>query len=112
MAQVKVHETPVDDEHLDHDHDHHGGSFQTYWIIAGVLLAATLTEVYLSEQLPAMGITGGALAGAMLGIAVFKAALVIMFYMHLKYEKGILWLIFLLPFFLVSLLFFALFAQP
>ncbi len=59
-----------------------------------------------------MGITGGALAGAMLGIAVFKAALVIMFYMYLKYEKGILWLIFLLPFFLVSLLFFALFAQP
>ncbi len=59
-----------------------------------------------------MGITGGALAGAMLGIAVFKAMLVIMFYMHLKYEKAILWGIFLLPFFLVSLLFFALFAQP
>lgn len=93
-------------------HDHHGGSLRLYWGIAVVLLIATVAEVLLAEYLKSIGIVGGTLAGAMLAIAVFKAALVVMFYMHLRYEKRILWVIFAIPFFLVSLLVLSLFGNP
>ena len=93
-------------------HDHHGASLRTYWIIAVVLLIATVAEVLLAEYLKDLGIVGGTLAGTMLAIAIFKAALVVMFYMHLRYEKRILWAIFAIPFFLVSLLALSLFANP
>lgn len=115
MAHTENH-PPADIAHEAHAdgavHEHHGGSFRTYWIIAGFLGLATLLEVWLAEYLPTIGIEGGPLAGTMMVIALFKAVLVALFYMHLKYEKKILTVIFLIPFFLVSLLAFTLFAQP
>jgi cytochrome c oxidase subunit IV len=102
----------TDTDHQEAAHEHHGGSFRTYWIIALVLGAITIVEVLLAEQLPALGFTGGQVAGIMLLLSIFKAVLVAAFYMHLKYEKRILTGIFLIPFFLVSLLMLALFANP
>lgn len=99
--------------HEHNDHDDHGGSLKLYWGIAVVLLIATLVEVGLSYALQEIWkVSGGILGGTMMGIALFKAMLVIMFYMHLKYESKILWVIFAIPFFLVSLLVIVLFSQP
>jgi cytochrome c oxidase subunit IV len=106
---------PVHDTSGDRSHEgaeHHGSNFRLYWIVALVLGVATIIEVLLSEYLHARNITGGILAGSMMGIALVKAALVVLYYMHLKYERRILWIIWGIPFFLVSLLMLALFAQP
>lgn len=102
----------TDTDHQEAAHEHHGGSFRTYWLIALILGAVTLVEVFLSEQLPALGFASSQVAGIMLLLSVVKAVLVAAFYMHLKYEKRILTGIFLIPFFLVSLLMLALFANP
>ncbi len=96
-----------------HEHDDHGGSLKLYWGIAVVLLIATLVEVALSHALQEIWeVSGGVLGGTMMAIALFKAILVIMFYMHLKYEKKILSVIFVIPFILVTLLVVVLFSQP
>jgi caa(3)-type oxidase subunit IV len=129
-------EQPVVHHH--DDHQHHGGSFRLYWGIAIILLIATVAEVALAEVLkgelectvaaicsPALvasieqsnawaqaNVSEGVVAGSMMAIAVIKAALVILYYMHLRYEKAILWVIFSIPFGLVSLLAIALFLNP
>ena len=99
-----------------HEHDHHddhGGSLKLYWGIALVLLIATIVEVALSYAMQELWhVSGGVLGGTMMAIAIFKAMLVIMFYMHLLYEKKILWVIFAIPFILVTLLVIVLFSQP
>ncbi len=101
-----------DSAHPAPEEEHHGGSFKLYWIVALILGIATVAEVWLAEFLKEAGWAAGSVAGTMLAIAVFKAVLVVLFYMHLKYEKPFLSVIFLIPFFLVSLLVLALFAQP
>lgn len=93
-----------DEEHEDH--------FVLYWIIAGVLGAATLIEVFLADYMKGQGVSGGLIAGTMMAIAIFKAIQVLLFYMHLRWEKRLLWGTVLVPLFLVSLLALTLFAQP
>ncbi|MGH2544327.1 MAG: cytochrome C oxidase subunit IV family protein, partial [Ardenticatenaceae bacterium] len=75
------------DDSLDRTHDveHHGGSFKLYWGVAVILGAATILEVLLAEYLRGLGISGGMIAATMMSIAIVKAALVVLFYMHLKY---------------------------
>lgn len=102
----------TDTDHQEAAHEHHGGSFRTYWLIALVLGAITVLEVFLAEWLPEQAALAQFTAGSMLLLSIFKAVLVAAFYMHLKYEKRILTFIFLLPFFLVSMLVLALFANP
>src|SRR5688500_15941526 len=87
-----------------HEGEQHGGSSRLNWGIAAILGAATIFEVFLADYLRGMGVSAGVIAGTMMAIAIFKAVQVVLFYMHLKYERPVLWLIFLLPFFLVSLL--------
>ncbi len=107
---VKTHKAHA---HEHNDHDDHGGSLKLYWGIALVLLIATLIEVGLSYALQEIWpVSGGVLGGTMMGIALVKAMLVIMYYMHLKYEPKILWVIFAIPFILVTLLIIVLFSQP
>lgn len=110
MSKVKTYKAHTD-EHG--HHDDHGGSLKLYWGIALVLLIATLIEVGLSYALQEIWpVSGGVLGGTMMGIALVKAMLVIMYYMHLKYEPKILWVIFTIPFILVTLLVIVLFSQP
>ncbi|MDQ4075734.1 MAG: cytochrome C oxidase subunit IV family protein [Chloroflexota bacterium] len=101
-----------DSLHAEHEEEHHGGSFKLYWGIAVILGAATIIEVLLADFMKEQGVSGGIIAGTMMAIAIFKAAQVVLFYMHLKYEKRFLWIIFFIPFFLVSLLALTLFVQP
>jgi caa(3)-type oxidase subunit IV len=83
-----------------------------YWLIAVALLVATVVEVLLADYLKEIGMGGGVVAGSMLAIALIKALLVILYYMHLRYERAILWVIFSIPFGLVSLLALAMFSNP
>ena len=110
MANTKTYDSHTNE----HEHDeHHGGSLKLYWGIALVLLIATIIEVALSYAMQELwNVSAGVLGGTMMSIAIFKALLVILYYMHLKYEKRILSVIFAIPFFLVSLLVIVLFTQP
>ena len=101
----------TDADHREATHEHHGGSFVTYWVIALVLGVVTVIEVFLAEWLPEQGGLAGYTATVMLALSILKAVLVAAFYMHLKYEKRILTGIFLIPFFLVSMLMLALFGS-
>ncbi|MGB0387330.1 MAG: cytochrome C oxidase subunit IV family protein [Ardenticatenaceae bacterium] len=110
MANVKTY----DSHQHEHGHDEkHESHFKLYWGIALVLLMATVIEVALSYFMQEVWqVSGGVLAGSMMSIAIFKASLVVLFYMHLKYESRFLSVIFFIPFVLVSLLALTLFAQP
>lgn len=138
MATTTISKGVNDQPVAHHDDHHHGGSFRLYWGIALVLLIATVVEVGLAAVLkgelectiaavctPALiesfeqsnawavaNVSEGMVAGSMMAIAIIKAALVILYYMHLRYEKTILWVIFFIPFGLVSLLAIALFLNP
>lgn len=113
MSEVSVHDhAGVTHGHGAEEHGHHGSQWKLYWGIAVVLAVATVIEVLLSEYLKELGVDVALVAGSMMSIAIVKALLVILFYMHLKYEKPFLSVIFLIPFALVSLLALALFAQP
>ena len=108
MANVKT----VDTHKTEHEAEYHS-HWKLYWGIAVVLFIATVIEVVLSELMQKeWEVSVGVLAGTMMSIAIVKAALVVLYYMHLKDEKRIIWVIFFIPFFLVSLLAITLFAQP
>ena len=97
------------DEHDDHhDHDHapgghaaaahgpgaaHPSHVKEYLIIFVILAALTLLEVVLAQ----MGISKRLLAIALVGLALTKAAIVALYYMHLKSETKVLKLTVALP---------------
>ena len=63
-----------------HDHSPSTPTFAKVWI---VLLALTAIEVFLAyEQVPTM-----IMLTALLGLSVVKAALIIAYFMHLKFER-------------------------
>ena len=96
---------PHDD---DHDHDHgghaaHGPSVaalaahpshvKEYLVIFVILAVLTLLEVVLAQ----MGISKHLLAVALVGLALTKAAIVALYYMHLKSETKVLKLTVAIP---------------
>ena len=99
------------DEHADHDHGHgygghaaaaHGPSaalaahpshVKEYLIIFVILAVLTLLEVVLAQ----MGIAKHLLAVALVGLALTKAAIVALYYMHLKSETKVLKLTVAIP---------------
>ena len=66
-----------------HDHDHHGPTFQTYLTIFIALCILTSVSVIVNAVF-----THGSHAAAaiIMGVSVFKATLVAMYFMHLKYD--------------------------
>jgi caa(3)-type oxidase subunit IV len=75
-------------------HGHHKPNIREYLIIFGVLTALTVLEV-LVAQVP--GISKGLLAIALIGLALTKAGIVGLYYMHLKHETRILKLTVMVP---------------
>ena len=66
-----------------HIHDHLSPSIPTFAKVWIVLLALTAVEVFLAyEQVPTM-----IMLTALLGLSVVKAALIIAYFMHLKFER-------------------------
>jgi cytochrome c oxidase subunit 4 len=72
-----------------------------YWIVFAALAAMTLLEIVVANR--SLGIPRGAVAVALISLAVTKAALVGLFYMHLKHEMRALKLTVALPFFFPAL---------
>ena len=76
-----------------------GASRKTYWIIFGWLTGLTALEVSL-VYLP-MGKTP--MVTGLIALALVKAGLVAMFFMHLKYETPVLRKTVFLPFLILTL---------
>jgi cytochrome c oxidase subunit IV len=63
-------------------HGHHKPNRKEYGIIFLVLLVLTVVEVGIVY----LGLPKGALIGMLIALAIAKAAVVALFYMHLKHE--------------------------
>jgi cytochrome c oxidase subunit 4 len=75
-------------------------SARTYLIVFAWLAVMTVLEVAIaSAPLPEP-----IKIGLLIGIAVVKAGLVILYYMHLRYDNPIYWVFLLVPVFFVILL--------
>lgn|SRR5690606_36242894 len=84
--------------HDQHAHPVHGT--RTYWIIGAILFVVTALEImayYLEDTL------GTAAVPIILVLSAAKFALVVMFFMHLKYDSKVFSGIFLFPFALGTL---------
>jgi len=69
--------------HSDAAVEHVGGTTQAFLAVWVGLLALTGVEVFLAyEQLPTL-----IMLTALMGLSVIKAALIIAYFMHLKFEK-------------------------
>jgi cytochrome c oxidase subunit 4 len=71
------------------NHAEHAGHIlpkRTYYIIFGILMLCT----YLTVQIAFFDL-GALNTIAALGIAVFKAALVVLFFMHVRYSTRLTW---------------------
>lgn len=111
VARVSEEVAKASDAHHDHDHAHaghahaaaahapgaahgHKPNIKEYMIIFAVLTALTILEVVIA-QVP--GISKKLLAIALVGLAVTKAGIVGLYYMHLKSETRVLKLTVALP---------------
>jgi caa(3)-type oxidase subunit IV len=111
VARVSEEVAKASDAHDDHDHAHaghahaaaahapgaahgHKPNIKEYMIIFAVLTALTILEVVIA-QVP--GISKKLLAIALVGLAVTKAGIVGLYYMHLKSETRVLKLTVALP---------------
>jgi cytochrome c oxidase subunit 4 len=93
------------DDHDDHDHGAHAAHgpsaalaahpshVKEYLVIFVILAVLTLLEVVLAQ----MGISKHLLAVALVGLALTKAAIVALYYMHLKSETKVLKLTVAIP---------------
>ena len=99
-AAAKAEEKPVEKAHDDKGHHEathatgHAPNRREYMVIFAVLAVLTAIEVGVA-QIP--GIGKGSLTVALVGLAVTKAAIVGLYYMHLKHETQIMKLTVALP---------------
>jgi cytochrome c oxidase subunit IV len=90
--------------HDQHSHPVHGT--KTYWTIGVILFFVTALEIlayYMEESLGPMAVP------VILALSAAKFALVVMFFMHLKYDSKVFTGIFLFPFALATLVIVSLF---
>ena len=90
---------------LGHHEEHHEHPPVPYALIAAALFV--MTGITIGASFWELGKAGNIIL-AML-IAATKASLVLMFFMHLKYEKKTMWIIAAIPYVLAAILLFALF---
>ena len=84
-----------------HDqHTHPVGETRTYWIIGVILIVATVIEVaaYYGES-----VLGGFSNTVVMVVSAAKFILVVMFYMHLKYDSKVFTGVFIFPMALAAL---------
>src|SRR5262245_33606746 len=72
----------------DTGHGHHGPTFQLYMVIAVALSMFTVTSFVINYFVRGHHITAVVGFLLILGVAVVKACLVGMYFMHLKYDWG------------------------
>lgn len=84
------------DEHAEH---HHPG-WSTYWKVALILTLITVGEVWM-YYIPAVVASRG-FVPALLILSALKFAIVVMFYMHLKYDHKLFRALFTGPLFIAA----------
>ena len=85
----------------------HSHSRKQYWVIFGVLFVLTVAEVMLAS----MGVPHTPMVVGLVGLALTKASLVGLFFMHLRTEMRTLKLTVALPFAFPALYAFVLIAE-
>lgn len=70
-----------------------GDDHAPYMLVWGGLALLTVIEVVVAGT----GLARGLLIAVLVGLAVWKAALVALYYMHLKFEPSRLWILALAP---------------
>jgi cytochrome c oxidase subunit 4 len=103
MAQT-THELPPPDE-IDAAHDpgahvEHHPQWSTYWKVALILTIITVGEVWM-YYIPAM-VASRAFVPTLLILSALKFAIVVMFYMHLKYDHKLFRALFTGPLFIAG----------
>lgn len=81
--------------HAAHGDHEHKPNRREYWIIFAALLVLTVLEVGIAQ--PSLGISKTLMRLGLVGMALAKAALVALFYMHLKHETRVLRLTVFIP---------------
>lgn len=95
MAAEHTHSTAADAAHaVAHDESHHP-TWKTYRWVALILLVITIAEVW-AYYIPAL-VASRAFVPALLIMSVAKFAIVVMFYMHLKYDAKVFRALFVGP---------------
>ena len=69
-------------QHVAEQHRHHGKG--TFFVVWAGLLIATAIEVYLAYQ----NMEPVRMLSILMGLSIIKAALIIAFFMHMKYEAS------------------------
>lgn len=87
------------------ENEHESASLATYMKVGTVLLVGTVSAYLFAEQL---SLGWGATVALIFSIASVKAGLVGAFFMHLKYEPKMIHAVFILPVFLVPVVFLSL----
>jgi len=87
----------------------HSHSRKQYWVIFAVLFVLTVLEVMVAQ--PSMNVPRVPMVVALVGLALTKASLVGLFFMHLKTEMRALKLTVALPFTFPALYAFVLIAE-
>jgi cytochrome c oxidase subunit IV len=108
-ASVETHSPAAPPHHPPHHDEHHGPTVKMYFAIFFALCVLTVATVLAArfDFAPMLGVAmGGFVNNAVaLGIACTKASLVILFFMHVKYESklvglavvaSVIWLAFLI----------------
>lgn len=80
----------TDRVHVEHEdeHEEHGPSLRTYWLVFAALMVLLVATVGAAE-IP-FGFAPLSIAVA-LTIAVVKAVLIILFFMHVRYSSRLIW---------------------
>jgi cytochrome c oxidase subunit 4 len=88
-----------------HDtHAHHGPDFKLYMVVAFALSVFTITSFIFNYMYRTNFITANTSFLLILGVAIIKAVLVGMYFMHLKFEWGKLYFM-IIPAFILAAMF-------
>jgi cytochrome c oxidase subunit IV len=76
-------------------------SVRTYFVVFGILMAGTVLTVFAAK----LDFPGPLNAVVALTIAVIKATFVVLFFMHMRYSRRLVWLVFASALFWLAILF-------
>jgi cytochrome c oxidase subunit 4 len=95
MAVEHTHDTEAEAVHAEQHAEHHHPTWKEYKWVALILFVITVAEVW-AYYIPAF-VASRAFVPSLLIMSVAKFAIVVMFYMHLKYDAKLFRALFLGP---------------
>src|SRR5262245_61349483 len=86
-----------------HDGEHHGPGFAAYMAVAAALSVATISSFFFNALAQNESISHFASFVLILSVAIFKATLVVLIFMHLKWDWRFLYFL-LIPTFILGVM--------